>query len=663
MSWSQLQAEPAFGFALIGLIIVFGPLVAERLRLPGLLGLLVFGAIVGPNVLDVLPTFNTLRAIGDIGVLYLIFLSGLQLDIDDFRRNWRISAGFGGLTSIFPMVLGTIAASLGGLDFSAALLVGSFWASFTLIAYPIVARYGLTKNRAVSAIVGASSITDTVSLVMLALIVGAETGDVGGVRLVIELAIGFVILAVYCFVIVPRVARWFFAGMGQERTLRFMLVLVALTSSAVVADVVGVEALIGAFFVGVGMNRIVPNASPLMSVTEFFGNAFFIPAFLVSVGLLFDPALMVQPRTLKLAIGFALALVIGKAVAAILTGRIFRLDRAEIGLMFSVSVAQAAATLAATIVGLQAGLYGDDVVNAVMVVVSISLIITSVGSERFAPRVPQPEKTGRPLGEAVLVPIEPDRENLHALLDIADQIASPRGGMLQPIVVATSTDTDELREARSIVAEVDQVLLGLGRDADTRMRVDRSIATGVRRAAIEIDSSLLLLDWPDTGGVRSWLLGGSEREIFEAASVPTAVAALQHEPWARVVFVARRSDLLPGRVPSLLVGSELAAALSDRERPLTVGPLSPEQLATVGVKLPEATAHAGLPAEFGEWLDSVTRPGDLVIVPIDRITSSTFAGLFDSGRSVLAVSHNPATQTRLGGTTLSFPVGGSVAPA
>jgi Kef-type K+ transport system membrane component KefB len=258
-----------------------------------------FGAVIGPNMLDVLPRFAGLQAVGSIGVLYLIFLAGLQLDLEAFVRYRVISGGFGLLTSAIPMALGTGAALLLGIDLRPALLIGSFWASFTLIAYPTVAKYGLTKTRPVAAIVGASAITDGVSLVVLALIVGAETGDASGARLVFDIAIGFAVLGVYCFVVVPAIARWFFTGLGQERTLRYMLVFIGLTSSAVVAELVGVEPLIGAFFVGVGLNRFVPNASPLMAVTDFFGNAFFIPTFLVSVGLLFDPEVMFEWSTIR----------------------------------------------------------------------------------------------------------------------------------------------------------------------------------------------------------------------------------------------------------------------------------------------------------------------------------------------------------------------------
>jgi Kef-type K+ transport system membrane component KefB len=320
------------------------------------------------------------------------------------------------LTAFIPMALGTGAALVLDIDLLPAVLIGSFWASFTLIAYPTVAKYGLTKTRPVAAIVGASAITDGVSLVVLALVVGAETGDTGGARLVLDIALGFVALGIYCFIVVPKIARWFFTGLGQERTLRYLLVFISLTSSAVVADLVGVEPLIGAFFVGVGLNRLVPNASPLMAVTDFFGNAFFIPTFLVSVGLLLDPEVMFQAATLRLALGFVAALVLGKSLAAWITGRIFGLARSEVGLLFSMSVAQAAATLAATVIGYDVGLYGSDVVNAVMVVVAVSLVVTSLGTNRYAQAIPPPVEERRRAGEMILVPVVGELDGLPDVL-------------------------------------------------------------------------------------------------------------------------------------------------------------------------------------------------------------------------------------------------------
>ncbi len=663
MNWADVQSGPAFGFTVVGLVIVFGPLVAERLRLPGLLGLLMFGALIGPNMLGVLPRFVGLQAVGSIGVLYLIFLAGLQLDLESFVRYRVISGGFGLLTAFIPMALGTGAALLLDIDLRPAVLIGSFWASFTLIAYPTVARFGLTKTRPVAAIVGASAITDGISLVVLALIVGAETGDTNGARLVIDIAIGFGVLGVYCFIVVPAVARWFFTGLGQERTLRYMLVFIGLTSSAVVAELVGVEPLIGAFFVGVGLNRFVPNASPLMGVTDFFGNAFFIPTFLVSVGLLFDPEVMFRWSTIRLAIGFVAALIVGKVIAAWLTGRIFGLERAEVGLLFSMSVAQAAATLAATVIGFDIDLYGSDVVNAVMVVVAVSLVVTSIGTNHYAPRIPPPIDDRRRAGETILVPVLGEFDGLADVLSLGRDLAVPAGGLVQPLVPVTSPKREDILDGRAKQAEVDQVLRELGGDAETMLRVDRSVSTGLNQTAIEIDASLLLLGWPGPDDIRAWVVGATYTEIVAATSVPVAVAALHPDTdRGRLVLYSVARELAPGNLPTMALALELASTLCrDREEPLIIGPVAPSDLTNAGLVIPQDTEHRDGAADLGAWAAEATRPGDLVVVPIhDTSIGAAAIRLYHSGRSVLAVTQNPETASAAVVSPMTLPVGRSL---
>lgn len=664
MSWEEIQQGPTFGFTVVALIVVFGPLIAERLRLPGLMGLLLGGALIGPNMLDVLPSFDTLDSVGSIGVLYLIFLAGLQLDIDSFTRYRKISAGFGLLTAIIPLVLGTGVALLLDIDTTAAILIGSFWASFTLITYPTVNKYGLTKNRAVAAIVGASSITDTISLIVLALIIGAETGDSGGIRLVLSIALGMIGLALWCMIIYPALARTFFMGIGQERTLRYLIVLIGLTSSAVVADLLGIEPLIGAFFMGVGLNRLVPNASPLMTVTDFIGNTIFIPTFLVSVGLLFNPEVMFTSETLRLASGFVVALVVGKAAAAWLSGRLFGLDSAEVGLMFSMSVAQAAATLAATVIGLEAGLYGDDVVNAVMVVVAISLVITSIGTERYAPRVTVPTGEQRRPGEAILLPAADIPDDILAqVIRVAGRLSDPVGGILQPIVVVPSTTPDRIEWARAEQARADQVLRRAGQDVETQLRVDRSVASGINRTAIEDNSSLLLLAWPGPTNFRSHVLGASYSEIIAATSVPVVVAALHDDlqPHQRVALVAH--NLRPGSVPSLSLGSRVARSLTGKDHPLLVGPASADAISALDIQLPEHSDYRTSADVIVDWVNANTDPGDLIIFPFVGVALRPIAEqIYQSGRSLLAVAQNPVSRSVLGGTTMSLPIGGTINP-
>lgn len=663
MLWEQVQESSTFGFTVVALIVVFGPLIAEKVRLPGLMGLLLGGALIGPNMLNVLPSYDALDSVGSLGVLYLIFLAGLQLDIDSFMRYRKISAGFGLLTAFIPLVLGAGVALSLGIDATAAVLIGSFWASFTLITYPIVSHYGLTKNRAVAATVGASSITDTISLVILAVIIGAETGDAGGIRLVLSVALGMVGVAVWCLLIYPVLARMFFVGLGQERTLRYLIVLIGLTSSAIVADLLGIEALIGAFFMGVGLNRLVPNASPLMGVTDFIGNAIFIPTFLVSVGLLFNPEVMFVGETLRLAAGFVAALVVGKAVAAWLSGRVFGLDRAEVGLMFSISVAQAAATLAATIIGLEAGLYGDDIVNAVMVVVAVSLLITSIGTARYAPKITVPADLQRRPGEAVLLPTGdiPDEE-LSRVIGLGSRLADPVGGILQPIVVVPSTAPDRIEWGRTEQNRADRVLRRVGQDVETQLRADRSVSSGINRTAIEHGSSLLLLGWPGPRKIRSHVLGASYSEIISATSVPVLIAALHDHvaPHPRVALVAH--NVVPGSALSLSLGAQVGSVLTGKDHPLLVGPASSEDIAALGVTLPEDTEFRD-GGDLADWVNANTDPGDVVIVPFVGVALRPVAEkIYDSGRSILAVAQNPGSQSAFGGSTMSLPIGGTVNP-
>jgi hypothetical protein len=459
------------------------------------------------------------------------------------------------------------------------------------------------------------------------------------------------------------VARWFFTGLGQERTLRYMLVFIGLTSSAVVAELVNVEPLIGVFFVGVGLNRFVPNASPLMAVTDFFGNAFFIPTFLISVGLLFDPDVMFVWSTIRLALGFVAALVVGKAIAAWLTGQAFGLARAEVGLLFSMSVAQAAATLAATVIGYDIGLYGSDVVNAVMVVVAVSLIITSVGTNRFAPEIPPPVDERRRAGEVVLVPVLGEPEELPEVLRLGRELADPAGGMVQPLVPVTEASRTAIPEARSKQAAVDRVLRELGEDAETLLRVDRSVSTGLHRAAMETDASLLLLGWPGPDDLRARMVGASYGEIVAATSIPVAIAALH--PAAergRVVLFSVAGELAPGHLPTMALALELATTLArHREEPVLIGPVAIEELHAAGLSVPEHAEHRAGPDDLEAWVAAVTRPGDLVVVPIHDITIGTaVARVHRSGRSVVAVSQNPETSAGAVVSPMNLPLGRSL---
>jgi nucleotide-binding universal stress UspA family protein len=381
----------------------------------------------------------------------------------------------------------------------------------------------------------------------------------------------------------------------------------------VVADVLGIEPLIGAFFIGVGLNRLVPNQSALMARTDFFGNALFIPAFLVSVGILVDPEVMFTGSTIRLALGLGAALLIGKAVAAWLTGRIYRFSVPEVGLMFSLSSAQAAATLASTIIGLEIGLYGNDVVNAVMVVIVISLFVSSFGSGYYAPRIAKPIEEEQRLGETILFPVTgPDGANV---LRLGAAVAEYHGGRLIPLVVTVSEEGEDVSARRNELDRYRKGLRGLGLTGDPQLRVDSSVAGGVRRAALEENASLVLMAWPGRRDVRSRLLGGTLDEIAAAVDRPVALASVHRERFERVLVAVSEGDLDPGQHDELSAVLSLveAVAITEREQ-VFVGPLGTHDIEGVGLTPLAKCSHLPGPPRRRAWIDEHATPADLVVL-------------------------------------------------
>ncbi|MGI9616665.1 MAG: cation:proton antiporter [Acidimicrobiales bacterium] len=637
---ASLRAEPAFAFMVVALIIIFGPLVAERLRVPGLIGLLVGGALIGPNMLGVLDDFSGLEAFGDIGVLYLIFLAGLGLDMKTFERYWNVALTFGLITAVIPWALGTGVALLGGYETKTAILIGSFWASFTLVSYGVVTKYGLTRNPSMAAAVGASSITDTIGLLTLALVVGSETGDSRGAVLILQIGLGLVVVAVFSVIVLPVVTRWFFAGLGHERELRFMMVLAGLASAAVVADLVAIEPLIGAFFAGLGLNRLIPNESRLMARVDFFGNALFIPAFLVSVGLLVDPSVMFEGSTLRIAIGLAAALVVGKAAAAWTTGRIYDFSKPEVGLMFSLSTAQAAATLASTIIGYEIGLYSEDIVNAVMVVIVVSLFVSGIGSSYYGPRVEPAVTTERRLGETIVVPVPGDVDITNSMW-LGGRMAEVDGGVVIPLGVAVTDEPDARDRSNAVLGELRTKLRSLGLTGDPELRIARSVAGGVDRFAIERDASLVLLTWPGSAGFRRLMLGGANDEIAATTDRPIALAAIADRHPRRVLLVSPRTELTPGLRGDVSMAVGIATRIADAEGiELVVGPASSDELAAAGVELPASTVEVGGADEVNAWIDQHAERTDLLVIPAGDDGAELLDGLSSRGLSAVAAARS-----------------------
>ena len=371
--------DPALVLVTVFAVVLFAPVLATLLRLPPIIGLIAGGILVGPNGLELVERVGTIELLGGAGLLFLMFQAGIELDLDDFAAHRNGAVVFGAATFLLPLALGTVGHLLLGFDVMAAVLLASCWASHTLLSYPTFQRLGVVMNRAVATAVGATIITDVAALMVLVVVVGAEGGDLdlaffAGLLPSLAAAVAFILF------VLPRIAQWFFKRAGRDRISRFLFICLALYGSAAIAEVAGTEAIIGAFLAGLALNRLIPHGGLLMERIDFFGGTFLVPIFLISVGMLVDLGALTDTETLGWAAGFCAVVIVAKLAAAALAGKVLGFGSAEIGSMFSLSIAQAAATLAAVFVGLEAEIIDDRAVNAVVVVILVTSLLSSLGA-------------------------------------------------------------------------------------------------------------------------------------------------------------------------------------------------------------------------------------------------------------------------------------------
>ena len=390
--------DPVLKFLLVLIIILAAPLLLNKIKVPHLLGLIIAGAIIGPNGFNVLSRDSSIVVTGTTGLLYIMFLAGLEIDMGDFKKNKWKSLTFGIYTFIVPFVLGY----LGGyylLHFSmlTSILFASLFSSHTLIAYPLVSKLGIAKNKAVNITVGGTMITDILALLVLAVIVGMSQGDVG-TEFWIKLSVSFIVFALIVLIVFPIIGRWFFKKV-DDKISQYIFVLVMIYLAAMLAELAGVEAIIGAFFAGLALNRLIPHTSSLMNRVEFVGNAIFIPFFLISVGMLIDFKVFFKSwETIEVAGIMLVASIGGKYLSAVATQKTFRLTKEEGKLIFGLSSASAAATLASVMVGYNiilsetetgepVRLLNEHVLNGSILLILISCTISSFISMASAQKI------------------------------------------------------------------------------------------------------------------------------------------------------------------------------------------------------------------------------------------------------------------------------------
>ena len=402
--------DPILKFLLILVIILAAPLLLNKLKIPYLLGLIIAGAVIGPHGLNLVLRDSSIILSGTAGLLYIMFLSGLDMDMSDFRKNGTRSLVFGLYTFCVPLLLGILAGYyiLGFSIYSSILLAGLF-ASQTLIAYPIVSKLGIARDKAVTIAVGGTVITDTLALLLLTVIVGMVTGNTDDMFWY-RLGISVVLCIAFIMQLFPLIGHWFFKHCSDNIS-QYIFVLVMVFLGAYLAHLAGLEPIIGAFLAGLALNRLIPRTSPLMNRIEFVGNAIFIPFFLIGVGMLIDyRAFFRDWESIKVAAVMIVLITAAKYIAALLTQKTFKLSSDQRTVIFGLSSAHVAATLAAVMVGYNVivgqtpdgepiRLLGESVLNGTILMILATCTISTFATQRGAHNIAKPTRDQKEIAQ------------------------------------------------------------------------------------------------------------------------------------------------------------------------------------------------------------------------------------------------------------------------
>lgn len=511
MNWLDLNAylpitDPTWIFLLVLLIILFAPILFGKLRIPHIIGMIIAGVVVGEHGFNILVRDSSFELFGKVGLYFIMFLAGLEMDLEDFKKNRSKALVFGIFTFLVPMVLGVWSSmTLLNYNLSTSILLASMYASHTLIAYPIVSRYGLSRLRSVSITVGGTAITVALALLILAVISGMYKGTINEwfwILLAVKVVTVF-FLIIFFF---PRIGRWFFRKY-EDNIMQFIFVLVMVFLGGGLLELSGMEGILGAFLVGLVLNRLIPNLSPLMNRLEFVGNALFIPYFLIGVGMIIDVrSLFSEGEALKVAVVMTIVATLSKWLAAWMTQKTFRMNTHERTMMFGLSNAQAAATLAAVLVGnkieIAPGipLLNDDVLNGTVVMILFTCIISSVATERAARKMAVQDNVegadDKPKEEEnILIPIA-NPETIDNLVNMALLMKDPKrkDGLIALSVVNDSSTSDTLLTQRKRYLERAAMAAAA---ADVRMhtvsRFDLNVASGIIHTMKEYNASEVVI--------------------------------------------------------------------------------------------------------------------------------------------------------------------------
>jgi len=543
LNFSLPWGNPVLIFTSILFIILFAPILLNKVKIPQLIGLIIAGAIIGPNGFNLLERDSSVILFGTVGLLYIMFLAGLEIDLADFKKNSGKSIVFGLYTFLIPMTLGTLGGIfILGFGVLTSVLLASMFASHTLIAYPIISKMGVVKNRAVNVTVGGTMITDTLALLVLAVIAGMSKGELTNdfwIRLVISVIV-FASIVIFVF---PLLGRWFFKRV-DDNVSQYVFVLGLVFLGAFLAEAAGIEAIIGAFLAGLALNRLIPHTSPLMNRIEFVGNALFIPFFLIGVGMLIDYRVFFNDlNTIFVAVTMTVIATASKFLAAYFTQKTFNFSAAQRDVIFGLSNAQAAATLAAVLVGFNIiigqtdtgepiRLLGESVLNGTILMILVTCTHASFVAQKGATKLALEDESAAGTetekeepDEKILIPLSYP-ENIEELIQLGVTIKSKSTkNSLIALNIVPSDSKDESKEkfAKKLLEKASVSAAATDNILTELIRYDSDIINGITNVVKENKATDIILGLHKQGGISDSYLGNLTEGILRKCNVTTLI--------------------------------------------------------------------------------------------------------------------------------------------
>ena len=523
--------EPTWIYLGVLSIVLFAPLLFNKLRLPHIIGMILAGLMIGENGFNIIERDESFELFGEVGLYYIMFLASLEINMQEMKQAKGGALLMGLAVFAIPIALGLLANTfiLGYSNFMTSLLLASMYASYTLISYPIVARYGLSRLRCVNFVVGGTIITDTLTLFVLAIIVGISKGE-ADVWFVLLMFVKLIAVAAIIIFLFPRIARYFFRNYNDS-VIQYIFVMMLLFLGAGLMKLAGMEGILGAFITGLVLNRLIPHSSPLMRRIDFVGNAIFIPFFLIGVGMMIDISVLFEGSgSLIVAAVMVTTALTGKWIASFMVSKVYRMSPGERNLMFGLSTSQAAATLAAAIVGNKIGLLNDDVLNGTILLILVTCIVSSIVADRAsrglilsgkalnAPVAVSSKKTLLALANPNMV----DRLMDLALLVRKEHSAIP----LSAITVVLDEDKQRQHDGAKVLDQAANIAASVNVPLLTKMRLTTNLAHGIVHEVKENDYRELILGFHKKETANDSFLGNVLPEVLNSIDCQVVMARM-----------------------------------------------------------------------------------------------------------------------------------------